>query len=170
MRLFHVSEDNNIEIFEPRKPSRPDMQESASLVWAINELCLPNFLTPRDCPRVTYHIIDSTTNLDKKKYFSSTQASYVVAIEQDWLEKMINTTLYIYEFDTTDFYILDNIAGYYVTEKKQIPISKVTITDLFAEQFKRNVEIRILPELLTLRNKIVKSNLAWSMCRMANAK
>ena len=56
MRLFHVSEENNIKIFHPRQPSRNDLNKSVGLIWAINEICLPNYLTPRDCPRVTYHV------------------------------------------------------------------------------------------------------------------
>jgi hypothetical protein len=103
MRLFHVSEDGNINIFKPRKPSRIDMQKSHSLVWAINEKCLPNFLTPRYCPRITYYAEDTTTDLDKQKYFSSIQTAHVIAIEQDWFERMLNNTLYIYEFDMTEF-------------------------------------------------------------------
>lgn len=55
MRLFHVSEESNIEIFVPRKPSGNDIDKSAGLVWSVSEACLPNFLTPRDCPRATYH-------------------------------------------------------------------------------------------------------------------
>ncbi|WP_408632547.1 DUF6886 family protein [Mobilitalea sibirica] len=35
---------------------RLDIDNSKGLVWAITEQCLPNFLTPRDCPRVS-HII-----------------------------------------------------------------------------------------------------------------
>ena len=54
MRLFHVSEEENIEVFEPRLPNRNDLDKNVGLVWAIDEARLPNFLTPRDCPRITY--------------------------------------------------------------------------------------------------------------------
>lgn len=43
MRLFHVSEKDNIKIFNPRIPDRNDLDKSIGLVWAINEQCLPNF-------------------------------------------------------------------------------------------------------------------------------
>ena len=71
MRLFHVSEEENIEIFNPRLPYREDLDKTKGLVWAINEECLPNFLTPRNCPRVTYHCSEDTTEADKEKYLSS---------------------------------------------------------------------------------------------------
>ncbi|EQB87651.1 hypothetical protein M918_08130 [Clostridium sp. BL8] len=51
MRLFHVSEESNIKIFQPRIPYRDDLDKRKGLVWAINERCLPNFLTPRDCSK-----------------------------------------------------------------------------------------------------------------------
>ena len=71
MRLFHVSEENNIKVFEPRIPLRADIDNTKGLVWAINEECLPNFLTPRNCPRVTYYSTDKSSKEDKQRYFSS---------------------------------------------------------------------------------------------------
>lgn len=52
MRLFHVSEKGNIDVFYPRIPEREDFDKSVGLVWSIDEKHLPNFLTPRDCPRM----------------------------------------------------------------------------------------------------------------------
>lgn len=49
MRLFHVSEESDIQKFEPRIPSRNDLDKTVGLVWAIDEKRLPNFLTPRNC-------------------------------------------------------------------------------------------------------------------------
>ena len=71
MRLFHVSEEPDIHFFEPRIPSRSDLDKNVGLVWAIDEARLPNFLTPRDCPRVAYYIGENTTEEDKKKFFSA---------------------------------------------------------------------------------------------------
>lgn len=71
MRLFHVSEEENIQLFEPRLPKRNDLDKSVGLVWAIDEARLPNFLTPRDCPRVAYHAGKNTSEADKKKFFMS---------------------------------------------------------------------------------------------------
>ena len=52
MRLFHVSEESDIAEFVPRIPYRNDMDKSKGLVWSLTEPSLPNWLTPRDCPRV----------------------------------------------------------------------------------------------------------------------
>ena len=41
MRLFHVSEEENLQIFVPRPVSRTDLDLSKSYVWTVNERCLP---------------------------------------------------------------------------------------------------------------------------------
>lgn len=169
MRLFHVSEESDITLFEPRIPSRVDMDQSKGLVWAINEQCLPNFLTPRNCPRVTYHSNETTTDEHKKLYLSSNSLDHVVAIEHRWFEIMRQTTLYLYEFDTADFYGADKSAGYYVSEKTQIPINKIIVHDLFGELIRRNVEVRMIDNLWDLNDKIATTSFNWSMCRMGLA-
>ena len=35
MRLFHVSEESNIEIFVPRIPYRKDVDQSKGLIWSL---------------------------------------------------------------------------------------------------------------------------------------
>ncbi|WP_054024794.1 DUF6886 family protein [Bacillus sp. FJAT-28004] len=169
MRLFHVSEESNITLFEPRIPSRKDLDQNKGLVWAINELCLPNFLTPRNCPRVTYHCNETTTDEHKMLYLSSKSINHVVAIEHKWFEIMRGTTLYLYEFDSDDFYGADKSAGYYVSEKTQIPINKITVNDLFGELIRRKVEVRMIDNLWDLSDKISKTSFNWSMCRMGFA-
>ena len=69
MRLFHVSEEPDIRVFEPRLSSRRDLDPTVGLVWAIDEARLPNFLTPRDCPRVAYHVGERTTEADRRAFF-----------------------------------------------------------------------------------------------------
>ena len=169
MRLFHVSEETDIVEFVPRfrsKYSKHDMDKG--LVWAINERCLPNFLTPRDCPRVTYHAHEDTTNDDILKFFSSS-SRHCVAIESAWYERMKKTTLYLYEFNPTNFCKQNDGAGYYVSEQTEQHISVTKIDNLFGELFKRNVEVRILNNLWQLGEAVKESTLNWSLCRMINA-
>jgi len=168
MRLFHVSEEPNITEFHPRTPTRVDMDKSKGLVWAITEDCLPNFLTPRHCPRVTYHFAKNTIKADVDKFFSAT-AHHCVAIEHAWYERMAKVNLYLYEFDSSTFYLQDEVAGYYVSEQLQKPLSVTKIDDCFAELFKRGVEVRLLDNLWNLADEVQQSTLNWSLCRMANA-
>lgn len=169
MKLYHVSEEKDIGLFIPRKPIREDMKHSPPLVWAVNERGLPNFLTPRDCPRVTCHKNENTSEKDITAIFSSESVEHLIAVEHAWYEEMKEVRLYIYEFDSEDFYLQDEVAGYYVSEKQQVPIDVRTVEDVFHELAKRNVEVRLLPDLSGLREKIVSSSMNWSMCRMRNA-
>jgi len=169
MKLYHVSEEPNITIFHPRLPTRNDLDQSIGLVWTINEQCLPNFLTPRDCPRVTYHASRQTSQDDIDHFFSSS-ARHCVAIEHNWFELMVRTELYLYEFDPQDFYLQDEVAGFYVSEKTQKPISVTKINHIFNELFIRGVEVRILDDLWQLADGVQNSTLNWSLCRMRNAK
>ncbi|MDR6549926.1 DUF6886 family protein [Paenibacillus qinlingensis] len=169
MKLFHVSEEKDIAIFHPRIPTRKDLDPDKGLVWAINEQCLPNFLTPRNCPRVTYHCNETTSDEDRRHFISSQSTMHVVAIEHKWFDIMQHTILYLYEFDSSDFYSLDPGAGYYVSEKSQIPIRILEIRDLFGELFRRHVEVRMLPNLWDLSDTIQQASFNYSMCRMGFA-
>lgn len=169
MRLFHISEESDIREFVPRTPKRNDLDKNIKLVWAVDEKRLPNFLTPRNCPRVTYHIGKNTNEADIKEFFTSSTAQHTVVIENKWFDIMKSTTLYLYEFDTEDFVLQDDTAGYYVAKTNQIPKAKYELNDLFSELIKRNVEIRIADNLWDIADKLEKSTLNWSFCRMAFA-
>jgi len=168
MNLFHVSEEPSIAQFIPRIPLRADLDKSKGLVWAIDEHHLPNFLTPRECPRVTYRAGEGTTQEDIERFFSS-PCRHCVAIEHIWFERMRNTSLYIYEFDPANFYLQDACAGYYVSERIEVPIGKTQIDDLFGELFRRGSEVRLLNNLWLLADAVVQSTLEFSICDMANA-
>ena len=169
MRLFHVSEQADIHIFHPRIPERADLPKTEGLVWAIDEKRLPNFLTPRNCPRVTYHVGETTSPQDIDRYFTSPTARHAVIIEQKWFEAMKNTHLFLYEFEVTGFALQDAVAGYYVSKGSQVPIAQYRIDDLFDALFQRNVEVRLVDNLWAMAEKIKQSTLNWSLCRMGYA-
>jgi len=168
-RLFHVSEEPDIEVFYPRSPARKDLDPNVGLVWSIDEEHLPNFLTPRDCPRVTYHVSPSTSLEDRAKFFSSSGVCHAVVVENGWYHRILNTVLYLYEFDPRGFSLLDPVAGYYVAERTQYPIARFVADDLLGELFSRNVEVRFTDNLWELADSVKVSTLNWSMCRMKNA-
>jgi len=167
MRLFHVSEEADIDTFIPRIPYRKDMDKSKGIIWSLTEPALPNWLTPRDCPRVGYRTNEQTTQEDIELFFSSS-SRHCVAIEHGWHTRMIKTTLYVYEFNPKNFYF-DEQADFYVSDQTEIPISVTRYDNLYEELFKRNVEVRILNNLWKLGEAVQKSSLTWSLCRMVNA-
>ena len=168
MKLYHVSEEPDIGVFIPRLPARADMNQNIALVWALCERTLPNFLTPRNCPRVCYHIGNGTTRNDMDKYMPE-NCSHVVMIETKWLGRLRNTVLYLYEFDDADFYLQDECAGYYVSEKKQLPLVVNRISDIETELRRRGSELQTTDDLRDIAGKIKRTTFNWSLCRMAFA-
>ena len=167
MRIFHVSEDENISVFEPRVPKRTDI-EATPIVWAVSEERLTNYLVPRECPRVGFHIGAHTTDADADAYFSSS-ARHALIVESGWFEVMRKTTLWLYEFDPSGFYLQDEPAGYYVSESTQLPTAKLRVDDLFDELFRRGCELRFVDNLHPIAEKIKYTSLDWSLIRMRNA-
>ena len=67
-------------------------------------------------------------------------------------------------------FIQDDVAGYYISQKPQKAIKKIVVNDIFAELIKRNIEVRIVPNLEKVSDRVKKTKLDWSLCRMRYAK
>ena len=102
--------------------------------------------------------------------FFSLASQYCVVIEYGWYKKMLETSLYVYEFNSSKFYPQDTFAGYYVSTQTEKPISEIKIDNLFEELFLRNAEVRIINNLWPLADRVKHSTLNWSLRRMRNAK
>jgi hypothetical protein len=161
--LFHVSEESGIERFEPR----PSEYTSDPVVWAINADRLPNYLVPRDCPRVTYYAGRETSPADVERFLGSSPA--VVAVESGWLDRLRSCRLYCYHIPPEGFECLDECAGYFVSRTAVEPVAVETFEDLAGELLKRGVELRSVPDLWPLRDAVVASTLQFSVIRMRNA-
>ncbi len=169
-RLFHISEEPNIGLFVPR-PS-PSFFEliTGDVVFAISDELLHNYLLPRDCPRVTWYLSDTTAEIDRERFMGKSKAANVIVIESGWYERIKETTLYCYEFPTEDFTLLDACADYYISYKPTAPIAITPITDIFGELLSRNIELRFTPSLIELAEEVGKSTLNFSIIRMRNAR
>lgn len=166
-RLFHVSHEANIQLFVPRPPERSDV-EQRPVVWAINEECLPNYLLPRQCPRVAFQVKSGTPQDDMKRFFPDARHSHAVCIEEDWLARLLETRLTVYGFDPAGFVLQDEEAGYYVSHREEVPISKQEIQPFAALQ-ERGIDLRLVPRLWPLAEQVQQSSLRWSLIRMRNA-
>ncbi|HEY8563553.1 MAG TPA: hypothetical protein VIL74_24455 [Pyrinomonadaceae bacterium] len=168
-RIFHISEEGDIETFKPRPAPSAFDNISGDVVFGISGKLLHNYLLPRDCPRVTYYAAEKTSAADRDK-FLQTSAEYVVAIEAARLSAVQKTPLFCYEFDAAPFSLIDECAGYYVSYEAVTPISVRRIGDILAELLGRgNVELRITPELWTLADRVAASSLNFSIIRMRHA-
>ena len=166
-RLYHISDQSNITLFEPREP--PSGAAGKPVVWAIDAEHLPNYLLPRDCPRVTFYARPDSDPADVELLLRGVSAHRVIAIESAWLPKLRAERLYCYEFDAADFLTVDEIAGYYTSDTAVAPISETPIDDVLGELARHDVELRVMPSLWKLREAVIHSTLGFSVIRMRNA-
>lgn len=163
MIVFHVSEEPDIEVFEPRKVTT----SNASLVWAIDDEHLRNYLVPRDCPRVTYSAGSRTTVADRQQFLGTSPA--ILAIETRWFERMRSSRLHCYHLPGDTFELADECAGYFVSRVSVKPLRVQTIEDSVSAVLRRGVELRVQPSLWALRDAVIASTLAFSIIRWRNA-
>lgn len=161
--LFHVSEEAGIELFEPRWSKIAGQ----SVVWAIDEEHLRNYLVPRECPRVTYYAGPQTVSADVDQLLGKSRV--VVAVESAWYERLRSCQLFCYELPPDNFESLDECAGYFVSSLPVVPARVEVISDLIVALLERDVELRFVPSLWPLHDAVVASTLQFSMIRMRNA-
>ncbi len=171
LRLFHFSEEPDIQTFAPRIAKTNPDPDIPPYVWAIEERLAHNFYFPRDCPRVTYFAKEDTSEADIERFFGNTTAKYILAIESGWLERMRQTTIYSYELPVQTFKPFEGASGaaYHVSSETIEPLAVTTIKDLVAAIADRGAELRITPSLWPLRNAIIESTVQFSISRFKNA-
>ena len=167
--MFHVSERPDIEVFEPRLPPSPGSGAVAPVVWAIDEPRLPNYLLPRECPRVAFRALASSSAGHRERFLGSGATQHVVAIESRWFERASTTSLWVYEFSHEAFVCADAIAGYFVSVVPVVPLGCRNVECPLSELVGRGVELRVVPDLSALASAVASSTLGFSCIRMRNA-
>jgi hypothetical protein len=164
MKLFHVSEAAGIDRFEPRRVETfPE-----PVVWAIDSDHLRNYLLPRDCPRVTYYALPTSTREDVARFLGLHTA--VVAIESEWLARIQACRLHCYSLPPATFECIDEGAGYFVSRQAVVPDSVDIIQDPIGALAANGTELRVMHNLWQLHDAVAASSLQFSMIRMRNAK
>jgi hypothetical protein len=166
--LYHYSEEDHIDIFQPRK--HPNLPERPPMVWAIDKDRSPMYYFPRDCPRIAFWPTPDTTEHDRERYIQTTSSQKVIAIEGDWLNRIQNTKLYRYSFTPDHFTMMDEGAGYFVSYNTEIPLTKEPVGPLLSALVQEGIEIRIMSSLQSLAEQLPKTSFHYSMIRMRNAK
>lgn len=167
IKLYHVSEEPGIKVFHPRPVSQQYEKIKDNAVFAINENMLHNYLLPRDCPRVTFYAKPDSSQNDIDKFLGTSK--YVVAVEESWIEKIKQTTLYLYEFPADSFILLDEGAGYYVSSESVKPVSVTAINNLLQIIAERGAELRRVASVRSFAGEIIKSSLQYSIIRLRNS-
>ncbi|PWK80479.1 hypothetical protein LX99_00947 [Mucilaginibacter oryzae] len=169
-KLFHISEQPGISIFNPHpSPSYFD-NITGDVVFAISEDLLHNYLLPRDCPRVTFYAGPETSDEDRQRFLGGNKARHVIITESGWYERIKQTILYCYEFASDDFVLIDKCAGYYISYKPVVPLAVMVIDNIMETLLNRDVEFRFTPSLAAIADIVKNSTLQFSLIRMRNAK
>lgn len=173
MRLFHFSEENNIEVFMPRPVKTPTPRAqgrewlNGPLVWAIDDWHAPMYLFPRDCPRIFVWPTETTTPEYLTAYKKMTSCRMVAHIELGWLDRLSHTTIYRYELAPDGFVSLDD-AGMWVSHAPCMPLNVERIDNIEKALGDAGVELRVLPSLKTLA-PLWDTSLHVSGIRLRNA-
>jgi len=166
-RLFHVSEEATIARFEPRPVPSPDSGVAGLAVWAVAEGHLPNFLLPRDCPRICFRAGPQTTTADRESFLRG--ADRVVAFEAAWLERVRTMSLSVYAMPPATFTVALPEAGYWISREPVIPSGMTTVGDGAAALAAAGAEVRVLHDFWPLRDAVIASSLQFSIIRTVNA-
>lgn len=172
MKLYHISENSGIQIFHPHSPvHRPEIEPA---VWAVNQHFLPLFMLSRDCPRVTFWPISTTTAQDKDRYWEAVSSDFVIVVEWGWLDRILATTLHRYTFDSEFFELEDPLdsAGYHGVYISRHTVSKESVESIHQplhELSTMNVEVRFCDRLFPLHTALHSSTMHVSSMRMRNA-
>jgi hypothetical protein len=164
--LWHVSDDDLIRRFEPRANAAHDSPEA--LVWAIDSEHVPAYWFPRDLPRATFWAVESTSDEDVERFLTGDRTLRVHAIEASWLAALRDAHVFAYRLPTETFEPYGRAAGYYVSREAVEPLEVVRHDDLLALHAEAGIELRIVPRLWPLWERVVASTLEFSGIRLRN--
>lgn len=167
-RLFHVSEEAGIGRFAPRPVPSPDSGVEGLAVWAVAESHLPNYLLPRDCPRICFRAGPGSTQADRRRFRIG--ARRVVAVEAASLDRVRACSLTIYEMPPDTFEAALPEAGYWISRAAVAPLAARTVVDGLAELAATGTEVRVLQDFWRLYDAVTGSSLQFSIIRKRNAR
>jgi hypothetical protein len=162
--LWHLSENPAIERFVPHLSATAESPEAR--VWAIDTRHLPPYWFPRECPRGTFWATARTTPEDSELLGGS---SRVHLVEAGWLARMRSARVVAYRLPGATFAPDPEVGGYWLSRTPVVPVDIVELGDLVARHEQSGIELRAVPDLWPLWNRVVASTLEFSGIRLHNA-
>ena len=162
--LWHVSENSAIERFEPHVSATAKSREAR--VWAVDTRHLPFYWFPRECPRGTFWATSRTTPHDSELLGGSPR---VHLVETEWLERMRSARVVAYRLPESSFAPDPEVGGYWLSRDPVVPVDLVELGDLVARHEQSGIELRDVPNLWPVWNRVAASTLEFSGIRIHNA-
>lgn len=103
-------------------------------------------------------------------FFGHTTSQTIITVESSWYERIREITLFKYSFEQSHFQLIDEIAGYYISEEIIKPVNVEPVNNLIDQILSYGVELRFTPNLHPLRNALLESSINdFSIIRFRNA-
>lgn len=164
--MWHVSEDASIAEFRPHRARSAESNEP--LVWAIDTRHLPLFWFPRECPRGTFWAGPDTTSDDAERFLLGA-SQRVHAVESGWLDAIREARVLAYRLPEESFEPHPEVGGYWLSREAVAPLELVELGDLIARHAEAGIELRLVPSLAPLWQRVIASTLEFSGIRLRNA-
>jgi hypothetical protein len=162
--LWHVSENPAIEWFEPHVSATAASPEPR--VWAVDTRHLPFYWFPRECPRGTFWATSATVPRDVELLAGSPR---VHLVEAAWLEPLRTTRVVAYRLPEATFDPDPEVGGYWLSREPVRPEAMIELGDLVARHEAAEIELRVVPNLWPVWNRVAESSLEFSGIRLHNA-
>jgi hypothetical protein len=162
--LWHVSDEATIARFEPHRAATATQDEP--LVWAIDTRHLPLYWFPRECPRGTWWADEATTPEDAARLLAG--SSRVHALQGDWLGSMRSARVVAYRLPEETFVQHDEVGGYWISREPVEPLDVVELGDLLEMHAAAGIELRVVPDLRALWERVIASTVQFSGMRLRN--
>ncbi len=163
--LWHVSEDATIGRFEPHL--RPGHAADEPLVRAIDTRHQPLYWFPRECPRATFWASSTTSEEDVERFLDGNRMRRAHAIEGSWLGRMRSARVLAYRMPEETFE--QDVDRFWISRVPVEPLELVDLGDLLALHASAGIELRLVPTLLPLWERVLASTLGFSGIRLRNA-
>jgi hypothetical protein len=103
-----------------------------------------------------------------ERFLTGDRSRRVHAIEWSWLDTMRSARVFAYRLPAVTFEPYGRAAGYWVSREPVEPLECVELGDLLARHAAAGIELRLVPQLPPLWERVIASTLEFSGIRLRN--
>ena len=162
--LWHVSENDSIRRFEPRRAPTSSLDEK--VVWAVDTRHLPLYWFPREAPRATFWARTGTTDADVAWFLDGDRERRVHVVEPGWIEAMRTTRVVSYRLPEATF---EHCDRFWISRSAVEPLELVELGDLVQRHEAAGIRLETEDDLPAFWETVVASTLDFSGIRLRNA-